>query len=106
MRKVFNYTKFTNEAQNTLVESFVALANSWVDGKGNTPEYKEANEQFNEAFMRECVEAIPNTTFVGLEQCKDPMIHNDMFFVHRFNTLLAQMITRATCCYTKLTKVA
>lgn len=93
MKKVFNYTKFNNEVQDTLVESFGALVDAHLNGKANTAEYKEANKQFNEDFMKECVAAIPNTTFSDMSMLKSPAIHNDMFFLHRFNTLLAQMIT-------------
>lgn len=93
MKTVFNYTKFNNDTRDTLVESFIALANSFIDGKQNTAEYSTLNKQFNEDFMKECVTAIPNTEFSGTDMLKDPMVHNDMFFLHRFNTILAQMIT-------------
>jgi len=93
MKKMFNYNKFNNEAQDTLVESFVALSNSYLEGKQNSAEYQEANRQFNEAFMKECVNAIPNTEFSSVEMMKNPMVNGDMFFLHRFDTLLAQMIT-------------
>lgn len=93
MKKIFNYNKFNNETQDTLVESFVALANAAMEGKNNTQEYKDANKQFNEDFMKECVSAMPNTEFSGVEMLKNPMVNGDMFFLHRFNTLLAQMIT-------------
>lgn len=93
MKKVFNYTKFNNDVQDNLVESFGALAEAYMSGKGNTPEYREANKAFNEDFMKECVSAIPNTTFSGIEMLKNPMINGDMFMLHRFDTLLAQMIT-------------
>ena len=46
MRKIFNYNKFNSDVQNTLVESFGALCNSYMDGKANTAEYQEANKQF------------------------------------------------------------
>ena len=93
MRHIFNYNKFNNEAQDSLVEAFIALSNSYMEGKTNTAEYREANRQFNEDFMKECVNAIPNTQFENLEQVKNPMVHNNMFFTQMFNTLLAQMIT-------------
>ena len=103
MRKIFNYNKFNSDVQNTLVESFGALCNSYMDGKANTAEYQEAiiscgeeaaeynnelyqqvsqemqeNKQFNEEFMKECVSAIPHTEFSGLEMMKNPMINGDM----------------------------
>lgn len=93
MKKIFNYNKFNNETQDTLVESFVALANAAMEGKNNTQEYKDANRQFNEDFMKECISAMPNTEFSGVDMLKNPMVNGDMFFLHRFNTLLAQMIT-------------
>ena len=78
MRKIFNYNKFNSDVQNTLVESFGALCDSYMDGKANTAEYQEANKQFNEEFMKECVSAIPHTEFSGLEMMKNPMINGDM----------------------------
>lgn len=98
MKKIFNYNKFNNEVQDTLVESFIALANSCIEGKSNTNEYKELNKQFNDDFMKECLGAIPNYEFSSIEDLKNPMVNKDVFFLHRFDTLLAQMITRATCC--------
>ena len=95
MKTVFNYNRFNNEVQDTLVESFVALSNAVLDGKGNTAEYKEANAQFNMDFMKECISAMPsaNVENFNLEEIKNPMVNGDMFFLHRFDTLLAQMIT-------------
>lgn len=93
MKKIFNYTKFANDAHNTLVESFGALCDAVLDKKDNTNEYKEANIAFNESFMKECMSAIPNYEFSSIEDLKNPMIHNDIFMQHRFDTLLAQMIT-------------
>lgn len=78
MRKVFNYTKFNDEALDMLVESGIALAEAFAANKGNTPEYKEANEKFNAAFMENCVNAIPTEKFESLEQVKNPMIHNNV----------------------------
>ena len=93
MKTNFNYKKFADENKNLLVDSFVSLANKYMEGKSNTQEYIDANKQFNEDFMKECVSAIPNTEFTSLEMIKEPMIHNDIFMQHRFNTILAQMIT-------------
>lgn len=95
MKTTFNYNKFSNEEQNTLIESFGALCTAVIDGKANTPEYKEANKQFNADFMKECYSAIPNTNIetFELEELKNPMVNGDMFMLHRFDTLLAQMIT-------------
>lgn len=95
MKTKFNYRKFNNEAYNTLVESFVSLCEAQVEGKGNTAEYQEANKQFNLEFMKECYSAMPNAEVENfdLEELKNPMVHNDMFFQHRFDTLLSQMIT-------------
>lgn len=93
MKTIFNYNKFNNEIQDTLVESFVSLSNAYMEGKSGTPEYQEANRQFNEDFMKECVSAIPHAEFTGIEMLKNPMVHKDVFMLHRFDTLLAQMIT-------------
>jgi len=93
MRKVFNYTKFNNEALDMLVESGIALAEAYAAGKESTPEYKEANEKFNVAFMEECVNAIPTEKFESLEQIKNPMIHGDLFFQKRFDAVLAKVMT-------------
>ena len=93
MKTVFNYNKFNNEVQDNLVEAFINLADGYMNGKAETNEYKELNRCFNEDFMRECVAAMPNTEFKGLEMLKNPMVFGDMFFLHRFDTLLAQMIT-------------
>lgn len=95
MKTIFNYNKFNDEVRDTLVESFGALANAVIEGKADTQEYKEANKQFNEDFMKECFSAIPNAdaSCFALAQLKDPMVNTDMFFIHRFNTILAQMIT-------------
>mgnify|MGYP003295747949 CR=1 FL=1 len=95
MKKMFNYNKFNNEVQDTLVESFVALSNAVIEGKADTQEYKDANKQFNEDFMKECCAAMPsyNEENFSLEDMKNPMINGDMFMLHRFDTLLAQMIT-------------
>ena len=93
MKTIFNYNKFNNETQDTLVESFVALSRSFMAGKGNTTEYQEANKQFNEDFMRECVAAMPNGKFSSVEDMKNPMIHKNVFFLSQFDTILAQMIT-------------
>lgn len=93
MRKMFNYNKFNVKEQDALVDSFVVLCEKFMEGKSNTSEYQDANKAFNEEFMRQCVTAIPNTTFSGVEMLKNPMIHKDLFMQQRFNTLLAQMIT-------------
>lgn len=95
MKHMFNFNKFNNEVQDTLVESFVALSNAVIEGKADTAEYKEANRQFNEDFMKECFSAMPNADMekFSLEALKNPMIHKDVFLLHRFDTLLAQMIT-------------
>ena len=99
MKKIFNYNKsaLTGEQQK-LVESFGMLCDKYLEGKSNTPEYIEANKRFNEEFMKDCVEAMPNVKFESVEQLKNPMIHKNMFFLTQFETVLAQMITRATCC--------
>ena len=93
MKKIFNYNKFNNEVQDTIVETFVSLSQKFLEGKSETQEYREANANLNETFMKECVEANPNLTFSGLDMIKNPMVNGDMFFLHRFNTILAGAIT-------------
>ena len=93
MRQVFSYTKFNDKVADGIVETFSTLVQKSLEGKNDTQEYKEANAQLNETFMRFCVEAIPGAKFSSLEDIKNPMIHNDMFFIQRFNTILAQAIT-------------
>jgi len=93
MKTMFRYNKFANEDFNTLVESFGSLCDAYVEGKSNTAEYKEANRAFSETFMKECAKADSTMEFSDMEQLKDPMIHNNLFFVQRFNTLLSQMIS-------------
>lgn len=95
MKKIFNYTKFEKQSQNDLVETFQTLCDAYMAGKASTKEYKDTNEKFNFEFMKECHSAIPNADVenFNLESLKNPMIHNDVFMLHRFNTILAQMIT-------------
>ena len=78
MKTVFNYNKFNDEARDTLVESFVALCDAVIEGKHNTSEFAELNKQFNEDFMKECVSAIPNVEYTGLDMLKNPMINSDI----------------------------
>ena len=99
MKKIFNYNKSAlTDEQNKLVESFGMLCDKFLEGKSANAEYEEANKQFNEKFMENCVNAIPNVKFENIEQLKNPMIHKNIFFLTQFETVLAQMITRATCC--------
>ena len=95
MKMNFSYNKFSSDTQNTLVDSFVALCEATIAGKQNTAEYKEANLQFNAEFMKECASAMPgyNAETFSLNDLKNPMISGDMFFLHRFDAILAQMIT-------------
>lgn len=93
MKQMFSYNKFNEENADTLVESFSLLVQKSIEGKNNTPEYKTANSEFNEKFMKYCVEGIPNATFASLEDIKNPMVHKDLFFLQRFNTIMAQAIT-------------
>ena len=95
MKKIFNYSKFNNEAQDTLVESFGALCDAYMNGKADTAEYKEANREFNASFIKECASAMPsyNEDTFSLEDMKNPMVHKNLFLLERFDTLLAQMIT-------------
>lgn len=94
MKKIFNYNKSAlTDEQNKLVESFGMLCDKFLEGKSANAEYEEANKQFNEKFMENCVNAIPNVKFENIEQLKNPMIHKNIFFLTQFETVLAQMIT-------------
>lgn len=95
MKKIFNYRKFEKESQNELVETFKTLCDAYMAGKSATKEYKDTNEKFNFEFMKECYSAIPDIDInnFNMEALKNPMVHNDVFMLHRFNTILAQMIT-------------
>ena len=95
MKQVFNYKKFGIELADEIVDTMVSLTNKYLEGKQNTNEYKEANAVVNEKFMKYCVESIPGTSYSGLDQIKNPMIHNDLFFKHTFDTVLVQAITPA-----------
>ena len=95
MKQVFSYNKFNDVVPDTLVETFNMLVNKSIEHKNDTAEYKDANAKFNTAFMKYCVEAIPNGKFESLDDIKNPMVHRDMFFLQRFNTILAQAITPA-----------
>ena len=95
MKRVFNYNHFGDQTADSLVETFNQLVNASIENKNNTKEYKELNQSFTENFMAHCVEAIPNMTFTGLDMVRNPMVHKDLFFLQRFNTILAQAITPA-----------
>lgn len=95
MKRVFNYNHFGDQTADSLVETFNQLVNASIENKNNTKEYKELNQSFTENFMAHCVEAIPNMTFSGLDMVRNPMVHKDLFFLQRFNTILAQAITPA-----------
>ena len=95
MKRMFSYNLFNDEKLDSLVETFNLLVEKYSEGKGNTPEYEETNAKFNESFMKTCMEAIPGYTFRSLSDLKNPMIHKDLFFLQRFNTILAQAITPA-----------
>ena len=87
MKQVFNYKKFGIELADEIVDTMVSLTNKYLEGKQNTNEYKEANAVVNEKFMKYCVESIPGTSYSGLDQIKNPMIHNDLFFKHTFHKI-------------------
>lgn len=56
MKHIFSYNKFNDEALDGIVESGYALTQAFLEGKGNTHEYSEANKQFNESLMKFCAE--------------------------------------------------
>lgn len=96
MKKIFNYNKSNlNETQQNLVEKFGMLCDKYMEGKSATPEYLAANKEFNEAFMKDCYAARPDADVehFNVEMLKNPMENSNLFFINRFETLLAQMIT-------------
>lgn len=95
MKKNFSYNVFGNETADTLVTTFNSLVEKSIEGKNGTPEYVEANQNFNTEFMKYCVETIPNMVFSDVKMLSNPMIHANEFFKSSFNTILAQSITPA-----------
>jgi len=93
MKQIFSYNKFNEDTADTLVESCYALAQSVLEGTDNTVEYEEANKNFNESFMKYCVESIPNAQFSSLDAVKNPQIHKNVFFTTAFDTILAAIIS-------------
>lgn len=95
MKKIFSYNLFNDETADTLVSTFNTLVDKSLEGKNNTPEYQAANAEFNDKFMKYCVEGIPNANYTGVEMLRNPMVNSNMFFTQRFETVLAQAITPA-----------
>lgn len=92
-RMMFSYNKFNDEVADSLVATLHDLAAEVVAGNGKTQEYKESNANFNEAFMKFCVEQ-SGRTWNGLEDLKNPMFTmGNNGFRETFNTVLAQAIT-------------
>lgn len=95
MKKIFTYNKFNDATLDGMVETFSVLVDKHMDGKSGTKEYQECNKNLTEAFMKYCVEQIPGKTFNSLEDVRDPMIHNNMFFLQTFDTVMAAVYTPA-----------
>lgn len=95
MKQVFTYKKFNDANLDSMVETFGLLVDKYLDGKSNTKEYKECNAALNESFMKYCVESIPNRTFNSIEDVRDPMVHNNTFFLQTFDTIMAAVYTPA-----------
>lgn len=92
MKHIFSYNKFNDEALDGIVESGYALTQAFLEGKGNTHEYSEANKQFNESLMKFCAEGnVMN--YNGLEDIKNPMVHKNSSFLEKFDVVLAQILT-------------
>lgn len=92
MKHIFSYNKFNDEALDNIVESGYALTQAFLEGKGKTHEYSEANKKFNEEFMRFCAESNV-MKYNGLEDIKNPMVYGDNTFLQKFNVVLAQILT-------------
>lgn len=95
MKQIFAYNKFNDAKLDGIVETFTLLTEKYMDGKADTKEYRDANAQLNHDFMQYCVEQIPNRKFNGIDDVKDPMVHNNMFFLQAFDTIMAQVYTPA-----------
>ena len=95
MKQIFNYQKFNDETLDGMVETFSVLVDKYLDGKSDTKEYKEANAELTKAFMKYCVERIPDVKFNSLEDVRNPMIHNSIFFTQAFDTVMAAVYTPA-----------
>lgn len=93
MKQLFAYNRFNEEVADGLVETAYALTQAYIDGKQTSADYIDANNDFNEKFMKFCVESMPNTTYTGLDQIKNPMVHKNMFFLQTFDTIMAQILT-------------
>ena len=91
MKHIFSYNKFNDEALDNIVESGYALTQAFLEGKGNTHEYSEANKKFNEEFMRFCAEGNV-MKYSGLEDIKNPMVYGDNAFLQKFDVVLAQIL--------------
>lgn len=92
MKHIFSYNKFNDEALDNIVESGYALTQAFLEGKGNTHEYSEANSKFNEGLMRFCAEGNV-MKYNGLEDIKNPMVHKNSAFLEKFDVVLAQILT-------------
>lgn len=92
MKQMFSYNKFNDEVANELVDAGYSLAQAYMAGKSNTPEYEDANKEFNASFMKYCVENIPNVVFSSVEMVKEPQIHRNIFFTQNFDMVVAEII--------------
>lgn len=93
MKQKFSYQKFNNEALDNIVETFALLTDKYLDGKSNTKEYQEANKALNEAFMTECAKEVAAFNYTGIEDVKEPMLYNSPYFIAKFDTILARVLT-------------
>ncbi len=92
MKQIFSYNKFNEDIADSLVATCYALAQKSIEGKNNTPEYEDANRDFNEKFMKYCVENA-GMTWSGLDMVKSPMTYKKTGFLETFDTILAGAIT-------------
>mgnify|MGYP006903495555 CR=1 FL=1 len=92
MKQIFSYNKFNDEVADSLVETLVTLSQKSLEGKGNTADYQDANNQFSEAFMKFCVESA-GMTWTGMDMIKNPMVYKKQSFLETFDTIMAGAIT-------------
>lgn len=92
MKQIFSYNKFNDEVADSLVETLVTLSQKSLEGKGNTADYQDANNQFSESFMKFCVESA-GMTWTGMDMIKNPMVYKKQSFLETFDTIMAGAIT-------------
>lgn len=92
MKQIFSYNKFNEDVADNLVESLITLSQKALEGKSNTAEYQDANNEFSAQFMQYCVEQ-GGMSWTGMDMVKSPMVYKKTGFLETFDTILAGAIT-------------